>query len=208
MTSLGILNDNAIKSLARSTEIAMICPFVDEQITVNNFEESAISYGLSSFGYDIRLNSKDFKIVPNWLGLDYSEIDPKSFNNNINNFRTEELIKERYFLIPGNTYALGVSVEKFNIPPNILGYCVGKSTYARSGLIINVTPLEPGWSGYLTLELVNTSPAPIRVYANEGIAQIMFFEGELPTTCYATRKGKYQDQKEQVVFPCLKDPVV
>ena len=148
-----------------------------------------ISYGCSHFGYDIRLSKKDFRIFSFREG--HTLVDPKHqgdyFDTIYNNFSQA--------LIPPHSYALGVSLEKFNIPNDIIGICLGKSTYARCGVIVNLTPLEPGWRGHLTIEISNANSLPVVIYLGEGIAQIIFFKGEKPNQLY---EGNYQDQEEKV----------
>jgi dCTP deaminase len=160
----------------------MIDPFVDGQV-----KDARVSFGLSSYGYDIRV-SEDFKIFTN---INTTVVDPKRFDANaFVDFKGEVCI------IPPNSFALGRSVEYFRIPRNVMTICVGKSTYARCGIITNVTPFEPEWEGYVTLEISNTTPLPAKIYANEGIAQVLFFESdEQCLTSYADRKGKYQAQQ-------------
>lgn len=168
-----------------SKDYGMIKPFVDKQ--VRNIEgRSVISYGISSFGYDIRV-SRQFRIFTNVYG---SIIDPK-------NFDTKGLVEinSDVCVIPPNSFALALSVEWFRIPDNVLTICVGKSTYARCGIIVNVTPFEPGWEGKAVLEISNTTPLPAKVYAGEGLAQVLFFESDSPCKIsYADRNGKYQNQ--------------
>lgn len=174
----GILNDRSIRLLAQRER--MIDPFVEK---LN--ESDVISYGLSSYGYDARVAPK-FKIFTN---VNNSLIDPKSFHEE--NF----VIKEAdHCIIPPNGFVLASTIEYFKIPKNVFVLCVGKSTYARCGIIVNVTPLEPGWEGNVTLELSNTTPNPAKIYANEGICQFMFFKGQPCETSYADRAGKYQGQ--------------
>ena len=168
-------------------EEGMITPFVDGQV-----REGVISYGLSSYGYDIRVTD-EFKIFTN---VHSAVVDPKNFNS-------DSFIdyKGEVCVIPPNSFVLAQTVEYFRIPRNVLTVCLGKSTYARCGLIVNVTPFEPEWEGYVTLEISNTTPLPARVYANEGIAQVLFFESdEVCETSYADRKGKYQKQ-QSIVLP-------
>ena len=159
----------------------MINPFEPVQVRDGN-----ISYGLSSYGYDIRVSS-EFKVFTN---VHNSIVDPKNFDD-----RSFVDIEGSECIIPPNSFALARTEEYFRIPRDVLVICVGKSTYARCGLIVNVTPLEPTWEGYLTLEISNTTPLPAKVYGGEGIAQLLFFEGdEEPETAYADRQGKYMEQ--------------
>lgn len=170
--------DKQIRELANG---GMIEPF-EEKLVRNG----VISYGLSSFGYDIRL-ADEFKIFTNVHSaiVDPKHFDPKSFVE----------VKGDHCIIPPNSFILARSFERIKMPKNLLAICLGKSTYARCGLIVNVTPLEPGWEGYITLEVSNTTPLPAKVYANEGIAQLLFFEGHAaPEVTYDSRKGKYQNQ--------------
>jgi dCTP deaminase len=160
----------------------MIEPFEDGQV-----REGVISYGLSSYGYDIRV-APEFKVFTN---VHHVVVDPKNFDD-----RSFVDIREDECIIPPNSFALARTVEYFRIPRDVLVVCVGKSTYARCGIIVNVTPLEPTWEGHLTLEISNTTPLPAKIYAGEGIAQLLFFEGdEEPETAYADRKGKYMKQR-------------
>lgn len=177
---MSIQPDSWIRRLA--LEQRMIDPFVDGQV-----RNGVISYGLSSYGYDIRI-ADEFKIFTN---VHSAVVDPKHFNPQSFVDHTGEVC-----IIPPNSFVLARTVEYFRIPRDVLTICVGKSTYARCGLIVNVTPFEPEWEGYVTLEISNTTPLPARVYANEGIAQVLFFRAE--TMCevsYADRKGKYQAQQ-------------
>jgi len=165
----------------------MISPFVNGQV-----KDGVISYGLSSYGYDIRV-SDEFKIFTN---VHSAVVDPKHFNS-----KSFIDYKGEICVIPPNSFVLAQTVEYFKIPRNVLTICVGKSTYARCGLIVNVTPFEPEWEGYVTLEISNTTPLPARVYANEGIAQVLFFESdEICEISYADRKGKYQNQ-QSIMLP-------
>lgn len=165
-----------------SVEHKMIEPFSDKQVS-----KGVISYGVSSYGYDIRVSNK-FKIFTNAL---CAVVDPKNFDQK--SFIDYE---GDICLIPPNSFVLAVTVEYFRIPRNVLTICVGKSTYARCGIIVNVTPFEPEWEGYATLEISNTTPLPAKVYANEGIAQVIFFEGdEQCQFSYKDKKGKYNKQK-------------
>jgi dCTP deaminase len=175
-----IKSDKWITRMAK--ECNMIEPFTESQV-----KDRRVSYGLSSYGYDIRI-SDEFKIFTN---INTTVVDPKHFDENaFVDFKGEVCI------IPPNSFALGRSVEYFRIPRSVMTICVGKSTYARCGIITNVTPFEPEWEGFVTLEISNTTPLPARIYANEGIAQVLFFESdEECQTSYADRKGKYQAQK-------------
>lgn len=165
----------------------MIEPFVDRQV-----RSGIISFGLSSYGYDMRV-SDEFKVFTNVFNtiVDPKHFDPRSFVD----------IKADYCDIPPNSFALARSVEYFRVPRNVACLVIGKSTYARCGIIINITPLEPAWSGHVTLEISNTTPLPARIYANEGIGQVLFFEGdEAPEVSYADKQGKYQGQ-QGIVLP-------
>jgi len=177
---MGIKSDRWIRKMAR--EHRMIEPFVEDQV-----RDGVISYGVSSYGYDIRV-ADEFKIFTNV----YSAIvDPKHFDpRSMIDFQGDVCV------IPPNSFALARTVEYFRIPRSILTICVGKSTYARCGIIVNVTPFEPEWEGFVTLEISNTTPLPAKIYANEGIAQVLFFEADdICETSYADRKGKYQNQQ-------------
>lgn len=174
-----VKSDRWIRRMA--LEHRMIEPFESGQV-----RSGSISYGLSSFGYDIRV-APEFKVFTNVHNL---VVDPKKFDE-----RSFVDVKGRDCIIPPNSFALARTVEHFRIPRDVLVLCVGKSTYARCGIIVNVTPLEPTWEGYLTLEISNTTPLPARIYGGEGIAQLVFFQGdEPPEVAYADRKGKYQGQ--------------
>jgi dCTP deaminase len=171
--------DKWIKKMA--LEHRMIEPFEDRQV-----RSGVISYGLSSYGYDIRV-ADEFKIFTN---INSTVVDPKNFDA-----RSFVDVKGDVCIIPPNSFALSRTVEYFRIPRDVLTVCVGKSTYARCGLIVNVTPFEPEWEGFVTLEISNTTPLPAKVYANEGIAQVLFFQSD--ETCevsYADKQGKYQRQ--------------
>lgn len=170
-----------------AVEQKMIEPFVDGQV-----RDGVISYGLSSYGYDIRV-SAEFKIFTN---VHSAVVDPKNFNpQSFVDFEGDICV------IPPNSFVLAQTVEYFRIPRDVLTVCVGKSTYARCGLIVNVTPFEPEWEGFVTLEISNTTPLPARIYANEGIAQVLFFKAdEVCEISYADRKGKYQKQ-QSIVLP-------
>ena len=176
---MGLKPDHWIRKMA--LEHGMIEPFVEKQV-----RSGVISYGLSSYGYDVRV-ADEFKIFTNVYS---SVVDPKGFD-----VRSMVDYKGDVCVIPPNSFVLARTVEYFRIPRGVLTLCVGKSTYARCGIIVNVTPLEPEWEGYVTLEISNTTPLPAKIYANEGIAQMIFFEAdEECEVSYADRKGKYQRQ--------------
>jgi dCTP deaminase len=174
-----IKSDTWIRSMVR--EHKMIEPFEEKQV-----RKGVISYGVSSYGYDLRI-ADEFKIFTN---INTTIVDPKNFDpKSLVDFKGEVCI------VPPNSFALGRSVEYFRIPRRTMTICVGKSTYARCGIITNVTPLEPEWEGYVTLEISNTTPLPARIYANEGIAQILFFESDEDCSIsYKDKQGKYQSQ--------------
>ena len=175
-----ILSDRWIRRMAQDT--GMIEPFVDAQK-----RQGVISYGLSSYGYDARVG-RDFKIFTN---VDSAVVDPKNFADNSFVDRTADVC-----IIPPNSFALARTVEYFRIPRSVLCVCVGKSSYARCGIICNVTPLEPEWEGHVTLEFSNTTPLPAKIYANEGVAQMLFFESDdVCEISYRDRAGKYMGQK-------------
>lgn len=158
-----------------------------------------LSYGLSSFGYDIRLSPVDFRIFRHIPG---SVVDPKNFNpENLEAAKLETDKNGSFFILPAHSYGLGVAVERLVLPDSVTGICVGKGSYAGCGIIANITPAEAGWRGHLTLEFSNSSSADCRIYANEGICQILFFEGEPCGTSYETRTGKYQNQLQAVTLP-------
>jgi len=164
-------------------EHQMIVPFSESQV-----KSGVISFGLSSYGYDIRV-ADEFKVFST---INATMIDPKNFDS-----KSFADVKGNMCIIPPNSFALARTVEYFKIPRNILTICLGKSTYARCGIIVNVTPFEPEWEGYATLEISNTTPLPAKIYANEGIAQIIFLEAdEVCQTSYKDKKGKYQAQKK------------
>jgi dCTP deaminase len=177
---MSVKSDRWIRRMA--LEHGMIEPFNDKQV-----REGVISFGLSSYGYDARI-ADEFKIFTN---INHTIVDPKEFDpRSFVDFKGDECI------IPPNSFALARTVESFRIPRDVIVVCVGKSTYARCGIIVNVTPLEPEWEGIVTLEVSNTTPLPARIYANEGIAQFLFFAGDEPCeTSYADKKGKYQSQQ-------------
>ncbi|MDX1918148.1 MAG: dCTP deaminase [Candidatus Caenarcaniphilales bacterium] len=191
-------NDKWIKE--KSEREGLIQPFEPQSINQIEGTGRVLSYGVSSYGYDIRLSEKEFWIFRHIPG---TMVDPKNFNPK--NLEPAELFADpengsKYFVLPANSYGLGVAVEKLQIPENIACLAIGKSTYARCGIIANTTPAEPGWSGHLTLEFSNASRADCRIYANEGIVQLLFFEGEPCALSYAARSGKYQNQIEQVTI--------
>ncbi len=181
---MSIKSDRWIRKMAENH--GMIEPFEPGQVRHVN-DQKVISYGTSSYGYDVRC-AEEFKIFTN---INSAIVDPKSFDaSSFVNMNNSECI------IPPNSFALARTVEYFRIPRNVLTVCLGKSTYARCGIIVNVTPLEPEWEGHVTLEFSNTTPLPARIYANEGVAQMLFFESdEECETSYADRAGKYQGQR-------------
>ena len=184
---MSVKSDRWIRQMA--LEHRMIEPFVEKQV-----REGVISYGLSSYGYDIRI-ADEFKIFTN---INSSIVDPKHFDpKSFVDFKGEVCI------IPPNSFALARTVEYFRIPRTVITVCLGKSTYARCGIIVNVTPFEPEWEGIVTLEVSNTTPLPARIYAGEGIAQVLFFESDEPCeVSYADKQGKYQGQT-QLTLPRL-----
>ena len=178
---MAIKSDKWIRRMAR--EHRMIDPFAENQV-----RDGVISYGVSSYGYDIRV-AGEFKIFTN---VNSTIVDPKRFDQ-----QSFVDFKGDVCIVPPNSFALARTVEYFRIPRSILTICLGKSTYARCGIIVNVTPFEPEWEGTATLEISNTTPLPAKIYANEGIAQVVFFEAdEICETSYADKKGKYQAQRE------------
>ncbi|SFV67846.1 Deoxycytidine triphosphate deaminase [hydrothermal vent metagenome] len=180
---MSIKSDKWIKKM--SLEQQMITPFEDKQVRYVN-EQKIVSYGNSSYGYDVRC-ANEFKIFTN---INNSIVDPKNFDNN-----SFVEINSDVCIIPPNSFALARTIEYFKIPRSTLVVCLGKSTYARCGIIVNVTPLEPEWEGHVTLEFSNTTPLPAKIYANEGVAQMLFFESdENCETSYKDKGGKYQGQ--------------
>ena len=177
---MAVKSDKWIRQMA--TEHGMIEPFSEKQV-----RDKVISYGLSSYGYDVRI-AHEFKIFTN---INHMVVDPKDFDpRSFVDYEGEQCI------IPPNSFALAETIERFRMPRNVLGICVGKSTYARCGIITNVTPFEPEWEGLVTLEVSNTTPLPAKIYAGEGIAQVLFFESdEECEISYADKKGKYQAQQ-------------
>ena len=177
---MSIKSDRWIKQMAR--EHNMIEPFVDKQV-----RGSAISYGVSSYGYDIRV-ADEFKIFTN---INNTVIDPKNFDP-----RSFVDMKTDVCIVPPNSFALARTIEYFRIPRDVLTICLGKSTYARCGIIVNVTPFEPEWEGHVTIEISNTTPLPAKIYSNEGIAQVLFFQSDEPCeVSYKDKAGKYQNQR-------------
>jgi dCTP deaminase len=177
---VAIKSDKWIKRMAR--ECRMIDPFVESQT-----RSGVVSFGVSSYGYDVRVGD-EFKVFTNVFNtvVDPKNFDPRSFVD----------IKADVCIIPPNSFALASTVEYFRIPRDILTVCLGKSTYARCGIIVNVTPFEPEWEGHVTIEISNTTPLPAKIYANEGIAQVLFFQGDEPCEIsYKDKKGKYQAQR-------------
>jgi len=177
---MSIRPDRWIREMCRKHQ--MIEPFEENQV-----REGVISYGVSSYGYDVRI-ADEFKIFTN---VNSTIVDPKNIDS-----ASMVDFKGPVAIVPPNSFALGRTIEYFRIPRNVLTICLGKSTYARCGIITNVTPFEPEWEGHVTLEISNTTPLPARIYANEGIAQVLFFESdEVCETSYRDRKGKYQAQR-------------
>ena len=187
--TMSVRPDHWILKMAK--EEGMISPFEDKLINKDPSGNPIVSYGLSSYGYDLRV-ANEYKVFTNVYN---SHIDPKDFNH-----QSFIDIKGDTCIIPPNSFALARSVEYFKIPRNVITMCIGKSTYARCGIIVNVTPFEPEWEGYVTLEISNTTPLPAKIYSNEGLAQVLFFESaDVCQTSYADRKGKYQNQVKEVV---------
>ncbi|MBD1917494.1 MULTISPECIES: dCTP deaminase [Cyanophyceae] len=195
-----IKNDAWIDKMAKEGMIQPFQPSLVRQLenADNSLGQPVISYGLSSYGYDIRLSPAEFRIFRHVPG---TVVDPKNFspaNLEPTALKTDE--SGSYFILPAHSYGLGVALEKISVPNNISVICIGKSTYARCGIIANLTPAEAGWRGHLTLEFSNSSSADCRIYAGEGVVQLIFFEGEPCQVSYETRRGKYQDQTEQVTL--------
>ncbi len=190
-----ILNDLQITQLAGR---GMIAPFFPRLIRRTS-DYPVLSYGLSSYGYDLRLSAREFKIFRHIPG---TVVDPKKFNPR--NLETTALHQDghgEYFILPARSYGLGVAVERLSLPCDVSAMCVGKSTYARCGIIANLTPAEAGWKGHLTLEFSNSSEADCRIYANEGVVQMIFLQGEPCETTYKARTGKYQGQGQRITLP-------
>ena len=181
---MSIKSDNWIRRMA--AEMGMIEPFEPNQVKEANGQR-IVSYGTSSYGYDIRC-SEEFKIFTN---INSTIVDPKNFDA-----KSFVDLKGEVCIIPPNSFALARTIERFRVPRNVLVVTLGKSSYARCGIVVNVTPLEPEWEGFVTLEFSNTTPLPAKVYANEGVAQMLFFESdEVCETSYKDRGGKYQGQQ-------------
>jgi dCTP deaminase len=192
---MSILADWEIRELAE--ERGMIEPFVKNLVSESNGHK-ILSYGLSSYGYDIRLSPKQCLIFGR---ISEGECDPKNFKPDI--LKPSDLLEDEngeYFLLPPYGYCLGVAQERLKLPRDVTVVAVGKSTYARSGILVNITPAESGWEGYLTLEISNCTGLFNRIYANEGITQLLFYRGNPCHTSYQDRKGKYQGQPNEVVF--------
>ena len=182
---MSIQPDTWIKKMA--LEHAMIEPFEEKQVRSLSSDEKVISFGLSSYGYDLRV-ADEFKVFSNVYN---TVVDPKNFDD-----KSFVDIKDKICIIPPNSFALARSVEYFKIPRNVLTVCLGKSTYARCGIIVNVTPFEPEWQGHVTIEISNTTPLPTKIYSNEGIAQVIFFKADQDCkVSYADKKGKYMRQR-------------
>jgi dCTP deaminase len=181
---MSILSDHEIRRLAK--EKRMIEPFVDRQVRQCDQGKGVIGYGLSSYGYDLRV-ADEFKVFTNVFN---TVVDPKAFDS-----KSFVDVRGEACIVPPNSFALARSIEYFRIPRDVLTLCLGKSTYARCGIIVNVTPFEPEWEGHVTLEISNTTPLPAKIYANEGLAQVIFLKGNaMCEISYADRKGRYQAQ--------------
>ncbi len=192
---MSVLADWEIKKLSEEEE--MIQPFADALVSSRG-EQKILSYGLSSYGYDIRLSPEQCLIFGR---VQSGDCDPKAFSPDILN--SAELLEDekgKYFLLPPYGYCLGVAQERLKLPKDVMVMAVGKSTYARSGIMVNITPAEAGWEGYLTLEISNCTGLFNRIYADEGITQLIFYRGKPCVTTYQDRKGKYQNQPKQVVY--------
>lgn len=194
ITSIKLVDLN-LDNITKITKIAkkpMIFPFVSHSVNRNEKNEKILSYGLSSFGYDFRI-APEFKIFTN---INNTIVDPKAFDE-----KAFVHYEGDVCIIPPNSFVLARTVEMFHMPDDVVGICVGKSTIARVGINCLVTPVEPGWNGYLTLEFANTTPLPAKLYANEGGLQIQFYRGKRPRVTYSDRGGKYQGQKPEVTLP-------
>ena len=187
--------------IIQQSEAGMLQPFqanLVRHLDPNSKEKPVLSFGCSSYGYDLRLSAREFLIFRHVPG---TIMNPKKFNPK--NLEATPIQKDQdgeYFILPAHSYGLGVALEKMKVPSNITVVCLGKSTYARLGIIVNTTPAEASWEGHLTLEFSNSSGADCRIYANEGICQLLFFEGDRCETTYSDRKGKYQNQPEKVTL--------
>jgi dCTP deaminase len=190
-----IKNDSWIKGTPD-----LVSPLVPNLVRRRN-DVPVLSYGCSSYGYDLRLSSREFQIFQHVPG---TVMDPKRFNpENLKRVSMQVGPEGSWFILPAHSYGLGVAHERLKLPANVTAVCVGKSTYARMGIIVNVTPAEAGWEGHLTLEFSNSSGADCRIYAMEGVCQLLFFEGEHCDTTYEDRKGKYQGQEQKVTLPLV-----
>ena len=191
-------NDRWIVQQSRKGMIQPFEPRLVRHQQPDSLENPVLSFGCSSYGYDLRLSPNEFLIFKHIPG---TVVNPKRFNPlNLEPCKLHSDADGEYFILPSHSYGLGVAVELLNVPDNITVICLGKSTYARLGIIVNTTPAEAGWRGHLTLEFSNSSGADCRIYANEGICQLLFFEGESCRTTYDDRRGKYQNQPELVTL--------
>ncbi len=191
-------NDHWIKEQAETGMLKPFQPNLVRNLEPTSQKKPVLSFGCSSYGYDLRLSAKEFLIFRHVPG---TIMNPKNFNPQ--NLEATKLQTDEYgdfFILPAHSYGLGVALEKMKVPSNITVICIGKSTYARLGIIVNTTPAEASWEGHLTLEFSNSSGADCRIYANEGICQLLFFEGDPCETTYSDRKGKYQNQPEKVTL--------
>jgi dCTP deaminase len=197
-----ILNDKQIAKLCRE---GMISDFEPALVRQDINGAGVLSFGLGSYGYDIRLSPREFRVFKRLPG---AIVDVKRFDSA--NLEPVELLYDEeegraidpaYFILPAHSYGLGVSFERITMPRDVTGLCIGKSTYARAGIIANITPIEAGWEGYITLEFSNSSDADCRIYAYEGVCQLLFFRGEPCETSYSCRSGKYQNQEDRVTLP-------
>lgn len=190
-----ILADSQIEQLCINTDRPMLSPFVEGQIKTDDNGDKILSYGLSSFGYDLRV-APEFKVFTN---INSTVVDPKKFDE-----KSFVEVNEPVVIIPPNSFILARSLEYFDMPDDVVGIVIGKSTYARCGVECICTPIECGWKGYLTLEFCNSTPLPVKFYANEGGCQVMFFKGTVvPNVTYAGRNGKYQNQNPEITLPLV-----
>ena len=187
--------------ISQQASLGMLEPFqakLIRHLEPESKKSPVLSFGCSSYGYDLRLSSKEFLIFRHVPG---TVMNPKKFNpDNLEKTKLQKDKDGEFFILPAHSYGLGVALERMKVPENITVICLGKSTYARLGIIVNTTPAEAGWEGHLTLEFSNSSGADCRIYANEGICQILFFEGDPCATTYNDRQGKYQNQPEKVTL--------